>query len=121
MKLGRGTRGRYRIAAVAAILVLVVASASALPRTRQLAARRHLVAMTGIAYQPGELEVSRGDTIVWINRDLVPHTATADGKSGWSSATLVPGDSGRFIPSHRGEWRYHCQFHPTMRGKLIVR
>ena len=44
-----------------------------------------------MAFHPEVLEVQRGDTVVWINRDIVPHTATATRKSGWDTGTAPSG------------------------------
>lgn len=74
-----------------------------------------------MAFEPAELTVMRGDTVVWLNRDIVPHTATATGKPGWDSGTLSQGTRGRVILRDGGTVTYICQLHPTMRGKLIVR
>ena len=37
----------------------------------------HTVTIEGMRFQPEMLTVERGDTIVWVNKDLVPHTATS--------------------------------------------
>jgi len=75
---------------------------------------RHVVEMTGMAFHPADLTVQRGDTVVWINRDLVPHT-------GLGTGPLAQGDSGTYVPRDRGEVPYICELHPTMKGKLLVR
>lgn len=117
----RSLRGRPRIAAAAAILGFALVSVAALPQGQPHAARRHVVEISGVAFHPEVLEVGWGDTVVWINQDLVPHTATAEGAAAWTTAALATGDSGQFIPHRAGEYRYVCKFHPTMHGKLIVR
>jgi plastocyanin len=84
-------------------------------------ARRHVVEMRGMGFHPRELEMRRGDTVVWINRDVVPHTATSIRKGGWSTGLLVEEQSGRYVTRRPGEEEYFCELHPVMRGKLIVR
>lgn len=74
-----------------------------------------------MAFHPEVLEVHRGDSVVWINRDIVPHTATATGNSGWNTGPILQGESGQYVARHRGENSYFCQLHPVMLGKLIVR
>ena len=74
----------------------------------------------GFAYLPATLEVAAGDTVVWINRDVVPHTATRDG-TGWDSGSLVAGGSWRLVAVPGGSQPYYCAFHPSMRGVLVVR
>ena len=82
---------------------------------------RQAVELTGIAFQPPVLTVSVGDTVIWLNHDLVPHTSTATDKHGWDTGLIAAGDSARFIPRKAGQWQYACTFHPTMKAKLIVR
>ena len=40
--------------------------------------QRHVVEIRNLEFTPKELTVVPGDTITWINYDLVPHTVTAD-------------------------------------------
>ena len=42
---------------------------------------RHRVAMHGVRFDPDSLVVAVGDTVEWDNRDLVPHTSTAEDSS----------------------------------------
>lgn len=85
------------------------------------APRRHTVEIRGMEFHPAELAVAVGDTVVWINRDLVPHTATSSGKLKWDTGQLAQGQSGRYVASTAGTMKYVCAFHPTMRGTLFVR
>jgi len=72
---------------------------------------------------PATLEVSVGDTIEWVNEDLVPHTATAirDGRTLFDSGVFPAKASWRYVASEAGSFPYVCLLHPTMKGKLIVR
>jgi plastocyanin len=79
-----------------------------------------VVEIRGMTFQPAVLEVAPGDTVVWINRDIVPHTATADGRNVWDTGILAQGDSARYIPRRSGETSYICKLHPTMQGGLTV-
>jgi len=116
-----GHPARFPIAALAAIGVLVFASAAAAPPPKATPPQRHIVEIRGMAFDPAVVEVQRGDTVVWINRDIVPHTATATRKSGWNTGPLLQGQSGRYVPHRKGEDPYSCTLHPTMLGKLIIR
>lgn len=74
-----------------------------------------------MTFQPTALEVTVGDTVAWINRDLVPHTATGVGKPAWTTGQLSQGQGGELIPRQAGEFRYFCELHPMMKGTVIVR
>lgn len=79
--------------------------------------RSHTVEMRGFAYVPAELEVSPGDTIEFVNRDVVPHTATAES---WSSGTMAAGAAWRVVAPDSGVIEYVCDLHPSMRGRISV-
>jgi plastocyanin len=121
MKRGSRRLAGLPIAALAAIGVLSLAAASAPSRPADPVSQRHVVEIRGMAFHPEVLEVKRGDTVVWTNRDIVPHTATATRKSGWDTGTLLQGQSGQYVASRRGEDAYYCKQHPVMLGKLIAR
>jgi len=74
-----------------------------------------------MTFVPAVLELARGDTVVWTNRDMVPHTATGAGRPAWSTGTLQQDQSGRYIAAQAGSVTYICELHPVMQGTLIVR
>ena len=70
-------------------------------------------------YLPIRLVIASGDTVVWVNEDAVPHTATAvDGA--WDTGEVESTASGAVVVSGEGEHRYICAFHPNMSGTLVV-
>lgn len=81
---------------------------------------RHFVEIRGLQFQPAELAVAARDTVVWINRDIVPHTIAALDAE-WSSGELIKGGSWRWIAQKEGMIPYYCEYHPTMRGRVVVR
>lgn len=99
------------------IAVAVAASASC---ARRAAPSAHVVLMQNMGFQPAELTVNRGDTIVWKNEDIVPHSATARDTS-WDSKAIDAGSSWRLVVEKPGRHEYYCVFHPTMRGTIDVR
>ena len=84
------------------------------------APRRHVVEISAFRYQPQTVEARAGDTIVWINRDVVPHTAT-DRARGWDTGSMAAGAEGRVVVERPGSYAYVCAFHPNMAATLVVR
>ena len=82
--------------------------------------RQHIVEIQAFSFQPQRTVVSPGDTIVWINRDIVPHTVTANGGT-WESQTLEEGQSLKVVVEDSGVYSYFCEFHPHMTGELATR
>ena len=81
----------------------------------------HTVEIRGMEFHPAVLTVAAGDTVVWVNRDIVPHTATATGRTKWDTGQLTQGQTGRYIAHAQGTVRYACTLHPTMHGTLRIR
>lgn len=83
------------------------------------ASRAHLVIIESMRFAPSHLVVHRGDRVMWANKDLFPHTATA--RSGtFDSHGIAPNGSWSYIADKTGTYPYVCTFHPTMKGMLIV-
>jgi plastocyanin len=76
--------------------------------------------MRDLRFTPPALTVARGDTIEWINRDIVPHTTTAL-DSAWNSGNVAAGGRFRFVARRAGSHRYVCGYHPDMTGRIVVR
>ena len=68
------------------------------------APRVHTVQIKGMAFVPATLNVSVGDTIVWVNDDLVPHTATGivDDVKVFDSGELAAKASWKYVASKPG-------------------
>ena len=90
----------------------LVASAHAAPKTVE-------VVIEHFAFAPSSVDVAPGDTVVFINRDITPHTATAvDGS--WTTADIAGGKSERFVVRVAGTGAYFCRYHPVMKGQLVI-
>jgi plastocyanin len=83
------------------------------------AGKEHRVTIEGMKFIPESLEVAPGDTIIWSNKDFVPHTVTA-GKS-IESGTIEANVSWKYVAKQKGRFDYLCRFHPGMRATLVVK
>lgn len=71
-----------------------------------------------MAFSPATITVNKGDTIVFINHDLVDHDITEENKKLWSSSPLHPGQSWSKIFTEPAN--YFCSLHVVMKGKVVV-
>lgn len=78
----------------------------------------HFVEITGFKFIPESLTVKTGDTITWINKDIAPHTASADDKS-FDTGELKQNETGSITVSNDQTITYFCKFHPSMKAKLM--
>ena len=68
------------------------------------------------ALPPG---LHKGDSIVWVNKDMLRHSATATDHS--FDVDLLPGKSGKTVLNKSGAIAFVCRYHPGMRGVLQVK
>ena len=102
------------LAASAALSPLHSAPADGKP-----AAKTYTVLIKGFAFVPAQLEVEVGDTVIWKNLDIVPHTATA--RKVFDSKAIDAGKSWSYVANKKGTHPYICLYHPTMAGQLSVK
>jgi plastocyanin len=105
-----------------ALGLIAAASAAAIvapARAHDGEVHEHIVEITGLLFVPDQLAVKPGDRITWINRDFVPHTATADDKS-WTTATLAKDAQETLTVTSGMVDTYYCRFHPNMKARLTI-
>lgn len=77
------------------------------------------IEIKGFSYVPKTITIKVGDSITWINKDLIGHSATADDNS-WDTGILSQGETGTIKFDKAGTYTYHCTPHPIMKGTVIV-
>lgn len=97
-------------------LLALLLLAGAAPLAAQAAT--HTVTIEGMKFAPATLTVKRGDRIVWRNKDVVPHTATAS--KAFDSGSIAAGRSWSHAAPKPGRYDYVCTFHPGMKATLVV-
>jgi plastocyanin len=110
-----------RIAAgPAALAAVVLTGMLASPGDAQSqSARTHTVVMANMRFGQMPASVRRGDVIVWVNRDTVPHTATARNRS--FDIRVAPRASARMVVrAGPGNVPVYCVLHPAMRTTMRV-
>src|SRR4051812_22271837 len=77
----------------------------------------HTITISGFKYQPAELTIKVGDTVVWKNLDSMPHNAVANDKS-FDFGKLKTGETGKFTAdaNSKGTHDYICTYHPNMKA-----
>jgi parallel beta-helix repeat protein len=87
-----------------------------------------VVHIRGMRFEPREVTVKRGQTVVWVNEDNVVHTVTSGAgtlpsHAPLSSPFLTRGQTFRHTFGAEGEFEYLCLPHldqATMRGALVT-
>jgi plastocyanin len=76
------------------------------------------ITMENLVISPAEASAKVGDTIEWINKDILAHTATA--RNGEWDVMLPPNKTGTLVLKKAGTFDYYCRFHPNMKATLVV-
>lgn len=76
------------------------------------------VEIKDMKFQPAEIFAKNGDTITFINNDLVAHDVTEEKNKEWSSSTLSPGESWSMMVTKSAA--YYCSIHQVMKGKITL-
>ena len=77
------------------------------------------VNIDNFAFTPKELTVKAGTTIVFHNRDDIPHSVVGS-KGEFHSKALDTDDSFSFTFTKAGTYDYSCGLHPKMQGRIVV-
>ncbi len=75
------------------------------------------VTVENFSFNPAELNIKKGDTVIWTNQDSAPHKISG---SSFQSGTLNKGGSFSYTFTTAGTFDYICSVHAYMSGKIIV-
>jgi len=125
----------YRIAAVLFVAVSISACANSggygnsesngygygkpAKASKERAPQTVTVAISNFAFEPATITIAPGDTVVFVNQDSAPHTATHNGAV-FDTGTLATGQSGSITIDESGSYDYLCTIHPSMKGTVVV-
>jgi plastocyanin len=79
----------------------------------------YTVTIENMQFIPQNQTVHSGDQVVFINKDLFPHTVTADDKA-FDSHDVAANTVWKYQADKSGEYAYSCTYHPSMKGKVTV-
>ena len=77
----------------------------------------YTVTLAQMGFGPTPPAIHVGDTIEWVNNDILAHTATVKGD--WD-VVIPPKKSATLVIKKAGEFDYYCRFHPNMKAKIDV-
>jgi plastocyanin len=109
------------VACLAVVLAAALLASQAAPAAQPGPAQASGVKTVDInhfKFHPPTLEVAKGTRVVFSNSSGTAHTATDKGV--FSSGHIKPGESFAVRFEQKGTFRYHCEIHPFMHGKIVV-
>ena len=77
------------------------------------------IKIDNFTFAPQRLIVKAGTTVIWRNRDDIPH-AIASSIRLFKSKALDTDDTYAFTLKTAGTYEYFCSLHPQMTGTIVV-
>ena len=78
----------------------------------------HTVVIRQMKFEPAELKLHKGDTVLWINKDITDHNVTEEVGKKWTSSKILVNKSWSMVVKQSDD--YYCSIHLVMKGKLLV-
>jgi plastocyanin len=78
----------------------------------------HTIVISSMQFNPAELVIAKGDTVEFVNKDIVIHDINQDPDKTWSSSKLSTGQTYKVVI--KLNTNYYCSIHPGMKGKITV-
>jgi plastocyanin len=78
----------------------------------------YTVVVEKMKFGPLPAELHPGDTIIWQNKDIFRHSATARDQS--FDVDLPANTEARMVVGAAGSVDFFCKFHPGMMGTLVI-
>jgi plastocyanin len=76
------------------------------------------VEISKLVFAPAQITAHLGDTIEWINADIIAHTATSKSKE--FDVMIAPKATALQVLTQAGAFDFYCRFHPNMTGHMDV-
>jgi plastocyanin len=81
--------------------------------------KSYTVEINQMKFTPDNLEVNKGDTVVWVNKDYVQHDVTDKVNKEWTSGPMNKDSKWSKVITKDED--YYCSIHVVMEGKIRVK
>jgi plastocyanin len=78
----------------------------------------YIVEIKQMKFEPADLKAHIGDTVLFVNQDLVDHDVTEEKTKAWSSSPLGNEKFWKMVITD--STHYYCALHPVMKGKISI-
>ncbi len=102
-----------------ALLLLCIGSQSVMASNDKASVATADVKIDNFSFGPQTITVPVGATVVWTNRDDIPHTSVStDGV--FKSKVMDTDEKFSYTFTKAGTYPYYCTIHPKMTGQVVV-
>jgi len=103
----------YKVVNVFVVSVFVSALTSCSDTETKPIPKSYTVEIRAMQFQPAELSVQKGDTVLFINHDMLTHNVTDEKTRAWNSPSLAPGDSYKMVVNESSDYYWFLYFDET--------
>ena len=98
------------------LFMVLCSGCSSIPSAKN--AKAYTVEIKQMKFGPAELVLQKGDTVRFINHDLMPHDVTEVSRKAWTSTPIPVDSSWSLVVAETAD--YYCSIHPVMKGKILI-
>lgn len=109
------------VALAAPINIAVAAEAMEVIAADAVPADAIHVDIAKMKYAPAKIEVEEGQTVLWTNKDAMPHNVQIANPFKIAGNMLRAGQTFAIKFNEAGEYAYTCTPHPFMKGSITVK
>ena len=110
---------KVRIATFVSVLSLVLLlTGCSKDESVPITNKTHIVKIDQMKFIPERLDVNKGDTVVWVNKDYVQHDITDKNKKEWTSGVLDKDMKWSKVITKDED--YYCSIHVVMNGIIRI-
>lgn len=82
------------------------------------------IEISNLQYVPSKITITVGDSVKWVNKDAMTHTATRTDSPAFDTGPLKQNETSEEIQftesSDENGFKYFCKPHPFMEGYVVV-
>jgi plastocyanin len=100
-------------------LLLLLAGSPRVTAKEQPSAAAVEVKIDNFSFGPQTITVPVGATVIWTNRDDIPHTSVST-EGVFKSKVMDTDEKFSYTFTKAGTYPYYCSIHPKMTGQVVV-
>ena len=89
-----------------------------LEETIEVEPKTYIIEIKNLNFVPYIIEINKGDTIVFINKEDKDHRIISEGL--FDSKDIIKNKVYSYTFSKKGEFKYYCSYYPSMKGTIFV-
>jgi len=101
------------------ILLLCAGLPKVMASSDKASAANAEVKIDNFSFGPQTITVPVGATVIWTNRDDIPHTSVST-EGVFKSKVLDTDEKFSYTFTKAGTYPYYCTIHPKMTGQVVV-